>query len=73
LSAAAADGEAAGSDAAGADAAGADAAGADAAGADALGDVLLDPHALTSKMATTASAGAVRRLLPMNSSSWELP
>ena len=44
-----------------------------AAGADALGDVLLGPHALTSKMETTASAGVVFSLLPMNSSSWELP
>jgi hypothetical protein len=43
------------------------------AAADADGDVVLLPHALTSKTAMTANAGVVRSLLPMNSSSWELP
>ena len=43
---------------------------ADAAG---VGDVVLDAHALTSNMTTTASAGVVLSLLPMKSSSSELP
>jgi len=36
------------------------------------GDAEPPPHALTSKMTTTARAGVVRSVWTMNSSSWEL-